>query len=579
LAGPAALVGSVLMMGGGMLISLIASLASLPSLVMLTGLGILLGDKLPLLLEAASAYGGGLAGVVTSIADLAVHFGILSEEDAIGILEDLGIQIDEFDDEKIDSVAKSIEDIAGAISRGVEDLVEWKDAFGIFLEDVENREGAVGSLVGHLERLYEILGDLYQTAAPKLGLPTGPYEELGPEEKAGLIDKFAGLMIGSKIASWIFAGLAAGLKTVLTIGGVAAILKAFGVVGTGATATATGGGVVAAAGIGIGAALAGAITLALGAGITAYLMVEGPKWAERFQQRFPWFKTKVFGPELTPEQMEEIAGTEARRREEYAEFFRPLREAFTEHLIPPLKEAWEGFYAWLIDYPSQQVSQLTGEVSWLQRLFPTPQIEGLFTPADPTMERFLNFIGLLSKTDPGAPALTAETKFYLKNAEEFDAWIDKWDWANIESGETEHKASTKFDLKNRPEYEEVMKNMRWLEGHHTAVYDIYFRYHGEEPPKHLGGYPMHEGGYPPLGMPNILASEFVLSPHTTRTLESYLGRLDQQKVRSVVNQPRIGMTVNFFKGSVTSKEDAEEAAEIIFDRMADRASGLARMET
>jgi len=39
------------------------------------------------------------------------------------------------------------------------------------------------------------------------------------------------------------------------------------------------------------------------------------------------------------------------------------------------------------------------------------------------------------------------------------------------------------------------------------------------------------------------------------------------------------MTVNFFKGSVTSKEDAEAAADIIFDRMADRASGLALMET
>jgi len=273
-------------------------------------------------------------------------------------------------------------------------------------------------------------------------------------------------------------------------------------------------------------------------------MVEGPKWAEWFQQRFPWFKTRVFGPELTPEQEEDIAATQARRREEYAEFFRPLREAWDEQL-DGMKRTWETFYAWLIDYPSQQMSRLGEGLSPLQQLFPTPQISDAFTPADPTMERFLNFVGLLARTETDAP-LTAATKFELKNKGEFDTWIDKWDWANIESGETEHKASTKFDLKNQDVWDGYYKELQWVDGYHLVHIHTKYTYEGEGGgDKHLGGYAMHEGGYPPLGMPNILASEFVLSPHTTRTLESYLGRLDQSRqIRPTESKKRSDATSN-----------------------------------
>jgi len=387
-AGPIALGGSVVVMGIGALINLFGALISLPSLAIMTAVGILFGDKIPIFLGAVGAYGGGLEGFATSVGHLAVHFGLLSEKDAIGILAGLGIEVDKFDDQKIDDIATGIENIVTAVSAGIEDFKEWVQAFGDFLRDVQEREGAVGALVGYLERLWVIVKDVAGFAAPTLGIPEKPYEEWGREEKAGIIDKAMAFLIGSKLASWIFAGLAAGLKALITAG---ILLKAFGVVGTGATATATGGGVIATAGVAIGAALSGVIVLGLTLALPLGMIAVADYLEERFPGGIPILAPR---PELEPGPLwDRILGPmpEPEWGQEPPELS-PLGQWFENKLFPWLGEQWRGFWDEVFDYPSQRVSMLERD------MFPE-STEGLFTPEDPTMERFLNFVGLMSRTE------------------------------------------------------------------------------------------------------------------------------------------------------------------------------------
>jgi len=130
------------------------------------------------------------------------------------------------------------------------------------------------------------------------------YEELGREEKAGLIDKAMAFLIGSKMASWIFAGLASGLKTLITV---VAIIKIFGVAGTGAGATAAAGGVIATAGLAIGAAFAAAILGALSVGLGIGIGKALEPTITSLKEKYPWIVPEI--PEwakekgLTPAEM------------------------------------------------------------------------------------------------------------------------------------------------------------------------------------------------------------------------------------------------------------------------------------
>jgi len=552
---PAVLLGAAgISMALGSLIQFIGLFMAPGALTAMTAGAVLFGDKIPIFLGAIGAYGGGLQGFATSLGHLAVHFGILSEEDAVGILEGLGITVEEFDDQKIDDIATSIENIATAVSVGIEDFKEWVLAFGDFLRDVQEREGAVGALVNHLERLWGFIQEAAGMVAPKLGLPEKPYEEWGREEKAGLIDKAMAFLIGSKLASWIFAGLAGGLKTLVTV---VALIKVFGVVGTGAGATAATGGVIATAGLSIGgafaAAILGALSVGLGIGLGKALEPIAEWWQRRFPELVPTLTGEARAAVLfpAPPAIEEVPWIDT------------IRKAFTEHLIPPLKEEWEKFYAWLVAYPEEpEEKPASPEGLGLDRtITKIEQAEqawgtGFLTPIREAKSEAYLFLDELERKLDGIeeerkPVMKVMTPLRREGEDLFDAALNKW-----------------------------LRQMEELTQDRTMSIFVKYKYIGEpEDDHHLGGYAMHEGGYPPLGMPNLLASEFVMSPYTTTVLERYLGRLSQEKLRSVVTQPQISLgPIQFFKGSVTSKKDAEEAADVIFERVAVRAKGLAYME-
>lgn len=557
-AGPLALGGSVVVMGIGALINLFGALISLPSLATITAVSILFGDKLTIFLQALSAYGGGVEGFATAIADLAVHFGILDETDAIGILEKLGITVSEFDDEKIDSLAQGIEDIVDTIQRGIDDVVEWKNAFGLFLEDVQNREGYVGTLVGHLERLYDIVSELAGMAAPKLGLPTIPYEEWTEEEKAGLIDKSLGFLIGSKLASFIFSGMAQTLSTLVTAG---ALLKIFGIVGTGASA-AVGTGVMGTVGSAIGIVLAGSIALGLNMALR--------DWAvERFPEQETYIRAFWQGlfPPLT---MLEIAKESLDKiRTELGEWWYEdvFGEPRGEIIGRLLRGMWDAGIEWFrVNPPEMDLPGLWGW--WIEGRDPWREIE----PETPEMpEKYQLKFDMLGKSD-GLYTPISDTFVSLEQ------WLAEIVDADYEP---EIHFKGKFDgelttLKHA--FDTMQGRMDKLTRDETKIITLLYKHEKEAPPGYGVG-AKHLGGYPSPTIANLLPSEFVLSPYTTHLMESYLGKLNQPKVQGLVTHAPIELHAHFYKGSIRSREDGEVIADAMWDRIADRARGKAYAES
>jgi TP901 family phage tail tape measure protein len=206
--------------GFGTIVTTIGMLVSPGVLGTAGALFMIFGDKLKLAFDALKGFGiSDMEDVVQFFMDLAVQLGIISEADAAKILVAFGISIKPMGDP---AVLKFIDAFRGMIDRIAvlkNDLVEWFDAFRLLLEDIANREGVIGTIVGYIERIAAaVLPFLGREAAPMGGevrkvLPGG---EAGPEEKKEILEAgIVGVIVTKILAALGITGGGAGVAVLI----------------------------------------------------------------------------------------------------------------------------------------------------------------------------------------------------------------------------------------------------------------------------------------------------------------------------------------------------------------------------
>lgn len=98
-----------------------------------------------------------LNGISMFFGELAVALGLLDVEQVGTIFEKLQIA-GEIDPTRIGQLKDTIGEIAEKIERGIGFVERWVDAFGRFFDDIEQRRGLVGGILGQIERIVGFLG-------------------------------------------------------------------------------------------------------------------------------------------------------------------------------------------------------------------------------------------------------------------------------------------------------------------------------------------------------------------------------------------------------------------------------------